>query len=94
MVWNIATEGWDVGKKVIQVPIEDVLLGALDKQAQEDGRSRADLIREACQQYLRRRHASDLERAYLEGYRRIPDTPAMGQAQEATLPYLFNREAW
>ncbi len=83
-----------MAKKIIQVPIEDQLLNALDVHAQADKRSRADIIREACQLYLQRRHADDKERAYQEGYRRTPETPAIGQAQEAMLPYILNREVW
>ena len=40
--------------KVIQVPIDDVLLGAVTRMAKVRRATRAALIREACQRYLER----------------------------------------
>lgn len=42
-----------MSRKVIQIAIEEELLAALDVRSQEEGRSRAEIIREACRAYLR-----------------------------------------
>lgn len=81
-------------KRVVQVPVEDTLLEALDSVARKRGRSRAEIIREACQQYLTRVEQRQLEEVYVEGYRRIPEEPSVGPAQVALAEQVVSQESW
>lgn len=60
-------------KKIIQVPIEDELLERIDVTAGIVAESRAAFIREACKQRLKSLQAKEMERRYLEGYRKKPE---------------------
>jgi len=40
-------------KKVIQVPVDEELLSALDQLSKKQSKARSELIRQACQRYLR-----------------------------------------
>ena len=55
-------------KKVIQIPIDEDLLGALEEVSRQENRSWADLIREACRDYLKRHREAALDRLYQQGY--------------------------
>lgn len=83
-----------MGKKVIQVPMEDDLCRALDTLSKKKHRSRAEVIREACLLYLRRLEEERLNAEYQEGYRRIPENTALGQAQEAMAAEVLEPEEW
>ena len=83
-----------MSKKVIQVPIEDDLLGALDEASRSEKRSRADLIRQACRDYLKRRRTDVLDRLYQKGYERIPEDTTVGEAQLALLGSVLGEESW
>ena len=83
-----------MSKKVIQVPIEDDLLEALDEASRSEKRSRADLIRLACRDYLRRRRSQTLDRLYQAGYERVPEDSAIGEAQVALLGQILGEETW
>ncbi|MGH2544791.1 MAG: ribbon-helix-helix protein, CopG family [Ardenticatenaceae bacterium] len=80
--------------KVIQVPMEEALVRALDSWAQELGRSRADIIREACRRYLKHVEREELDRVYREGYDRVPEEPIMARTQAALLAEVLPREDW
>ncbi len=81
-------------KKVIQVPIGDELLEALDDLSRAEGRSRSEIIREACQRYLERLEQVQLDRSYQEGYRRRPEDPALAEAQASVTGEVLSRESW
>lgn len=81
-------------RKVIQVPVDQELLDALDSAARREGRSRAEFIRNACRVQLHRLEEEELERAYVEGYRRMPEDPGFGQAQLAMLAEVLPPEEW
>ena len=83
-----------MSKKIIQVPIDAELLAALNACSDKEGRSRADVIRDACRVYLRRREEEELDRIYIEGYRRIPDDRKIAEAQEAMLGDILEPEEW
>jgi hypothetical protein len=57
-------------KKIIQVPIEDDLLGRIDATAGVVAESRAAFIREACKQRLRSLRTKELDRLYSDEARR------------------------
>jgi metal-responsive CopG/Arc/MetJ family transcriptional regulator len=83
-----------MSKKVIQVPVDEDLLGALDEASRSEKRKRADLIREACREYLKRRRTDMLDRVYQEGYERVPEDSALGEAQVALFGAIFGDEVW
>ena len=83
-----------MNKKVIQVPIEADLLSALNLLSKQEGRSRADVIREACRRYLKYLEEKELDRTYQDGYARIPESPALGQMQASLTGGVLPEETW
>ena len=59
--------------KIIQVPMPEDLLGELDALSQQQDRSRAALIREACAEYLASAEEAEKSRQYVEGYEKFPE---------------------
>jgi len=68
--------------KVIKVPMNDDLLRRLSREAIDRKLTRAALIREACQHYLEMVRKDDLDRQYEAGYRRHPESAAVGKTGE------------
>lgn len=87
-------EGERVGKRVIQVPMDEALLEALDSVSQRRASSRAEVIREACRRYLKALQDEELDRQYQEGYRRVPEEPALAQAQTSLAGQVLSEEIW
>jgi metal-responsive CopG/Arc/MetJ family transcriptional regulator len=83
-----------MGKKIIQVPVDERLLKQLDDFSGKKKIARAELIREACQSYLAAINKEDLERQYKEGYLRIPESSDVGKAQESMLKEILPEESW
>lgn len=81
-------------KKVIQVPVDAELLSALDQVSRKQHRARSELIREACQQYLRQVEAEALDSLYQEGYEKLPEEAELGEAQIALAGEILPRESW
>jgi metal-responsive CopG/Arc/MetJ family transcriptional regulator len=81
-------------KKVIQVPVDEGLLSSLDSMAKERGQSRSELIREACQRYLKQVEYEKMDKVYIEGYRRLPEEPIIGEAQVAAAGHVVSEETW
>lgn len=80
--------------KIIQVPMNEKLLQALNRKAKVQRLTRAELIRVACQQYLRRLEEEELERRYVEGYRRKPEKLDVGKAGAQLAGQIWSREGW
>jgi metal-responsive CopG/Arc/MetJ family transcriptional regulator len=81
-------------KKVIQVPVDEGLLGALDRTSRRQNRARAELIREACQCYLEQVESEEMDRLYQQGYERLPEEPELGEAQIALAGAVLPEESW
>jgi metal-responsive CopG/Arc/MetJ family transcriptional regulator len=81
-------------KKVIQVPIDEELLRALDRVSRDRHASRSEVIREACRRYLRAVRQDKLDRVYEEGYRRAPESPSLGETQAALASSVLEPEDW
>ena len=81
-------------KKIIQVPIEDALLQRIDETAGVVAESRAAFIREACKLRLRSLEAKKLDRKYVEGYRKKPETTAWSKASPKLLSRVLSSEKW
>lgn len=78
--------------KVIGVPVDGDLLESLNSVSKREGPSRSELIRQACRYYLNRLEEARLDRIYEEGYRRVPEDPALGEAQIAMLAEVLPEE--
>ncbi|MBE0431062.1 MAG: ribbon-helix-helix protein, CopG family [Dehalococcoidia bacterium] len=81
-------------KKVIQVPVDQGLLGALDRMSRRQNRARAELIREACQAYLAGLESEEMDRLYQEGYERLPEELRLGEMQAALAAEILPEESW
>jgi len=83
-----------MAKKVIQVPITEELLKELENVSKKQSKSRAEVIRQACQRYLKEAENEDLDELYRAGYKRIPEEPAVGEAQAAMAKESMPKEEW
>jgi metal-responsive CopG/Arc/MetJ family transcriptional regulator len=81
-------------KKVIQVPVDEELLVALDRTSRKQNKARAELIRKACRRYLEQVESEELDRLYQQGYRRLPEESQAGEAQIAVAAEVLPRESW
>lgn len=81
-------------KKVIQVPVDEGLLSSLDSMAKKRGQPRSELIREACQRYLKQVEYEKMDKVYIEGYRRLPEEPTIGEAQVDAAGHVVSEETW
>lgn len=81
-------------KKVIQVPVDEELLIALNQTSKKQNKARAELIREACQCYLEQVESEELDRLYQQGYERLPEEPELGEAQVGLAGQLLPEESW
>lgn len=79
-------------KKIIQVPIEDELLERINATAGVVAESRAAFIREACKQRLKSLHAKELDRMYMEGYRKRPEELDWAEASVKLLSKRLPKE--
>ncbi len=80
--------------RVVQVPMEAELVQALDSWSHKFGRSRANVIREACRRYLAGVEREELDRIYREGYERVPEEPIMALTQASLLAEVLPSEEW
>ena len=80
--------------KVIQVPMQEDLLGRLDEASRERGQSRAAFIREACARYMASLREAELDRQYEEGYRKFPEDPAEGEMWTKNAAEVWGEESW
>jgi metal-responsive CopG/Arc/MetJ family transcriptional regulator len=83
-----------MAKKVIQVPVDAELLAALDQLSKKQCKARSELIRRACQHYLREVEYEELDRCYQQGYETVPEEPDAGEAQVALASQVMPKESW
>lgn len=81
-------------KKVIQVPVDEELLIALDQISRRQCKARAELIRKACQRYLEQVELEELDQLYQQGYERLPEESKLGEAQIALAAEILPEESW
>ena len=81
-------------KKVIQVPIDEELLARIDESVGRVAASRAAFIREACRWRLETLKGGQLDRQYVDGYRRKPEDLAWAKATARLLTKVLPRERW
>ena len=80
-------------KKIIQVPMEDDLLKYIAKTAGAVVESRAAFFREACRQRLKSLEARELDRRYVEGYRRKPEDTAWAETGARLLSCVLQEKS-
>jgi len=80
--------------KVIQVPIQEYLLGRLDEVSRERGQSRAAFIREACAHYVTSLREAELDRQYVEGYKRFPESTEDAEWRTRLAAEVWGEEEW
>ena len=84
-----------VPKRIIQVPIDDDLLEELDRVSKKERKARSELIREACRDHLRKIQRDEQDRAYMEAYKKIPESPEWGElGAKMTAEILKDEEPW
>ena len=83
-----------MAKKVIQVPVDEELLTALDQLSRKQRKARSELIRQACQRYLGQVESEELDLLYQQGYERLPEEPELGQTQIALAGEILPKESW
>jgi metal-responsive CopG/Arc/MetJ family transcriptional regulator len=83
-----------MAKKVIQVPVDEELLKELDSLSRERGVSRAQLIRESCEHYARVTRRDEMDRQYVEGYRKHPEDEDWGEVGAAMAAETLEEEEW
>ncbi|MFC1966549.1 ribbon-helix-helix protein, CopG family [Chloroflexota bacterium] len=83
-----------MAKKVIQVPVDEELLIALDQLSKKQSKARSELIRQACQRYLKQVESEELDRLYQQGYERLPEELGLGEAQIALTGDILPKESW
>ena len=83
-----------MAKSVIQVPVDENLLEALNIASKKANLTRSEFIREACHQYLRRLKMAELDMVYQRGYEDIPEEPALGEAQADLAGQILQEESW
>ena len=81
-------------KKVIQVPVDEELLLALDQLSKKQRKARSELIRQACQRYLGQVESEELDRLYQQGYESLPEEPELAEAQIALAGEILPKESW
>jgi hypothetical protein len=81
-------------RKIIQVPIEEELLTRIDETVGQVAESRAAFIREACRSRLEALKGGQLDRQYVDGYRRKPEDPAWAKETARLLSKVLPREKW
>jgi hypothetical protein len=86
------------GKKKVQISFDEDLLESLDRMANERREPRSSLISEACRRFVeadRRDDATERQsRAYVEGYRRIPESPILARALASLTAEVLEKETW
>jgi metal-responsive CopG/Arc/MetJ family transcriptional regulator len=83
-----------MAKKVIQVPVDEMLLYELDKLSGKQSKSRSEIIRQACHNYLEQMETEELDKIYQQGYERNPEEVETGEAQVTIVDEILPKEKW
>ncbi len=83
-----------MAKKVIQVPFDEALLDELNQISKKQKRTRAELIRQACNDYLKKREEEELDRIYREGYIKFPEDKELVEALGKIASEITEKESW
>ena len=81
-------------KRIIQVPVDEELLQALDQVSDKLHKARSEVIRQACMQYLTQMEQEELDKLYQQGYEKVPEEPELAEAQTNLAGQILSRELW
>ncbi len=81
-------------KKIIQVPIDEKLLANLNAASKKARKTRSEIIRQACRDFLRQLEETRLDEVYRQGYLGQPEETEAGEAQVAMSAEVFSEEEW
>ena len=81
-------------KRIIQVPIDEDLLKHIDVTAGVVAESRAAFIREACRLRLKGLALKEMDRRYIEGYRKKPEKETWSGTTARVLSRVLPKEKW
>jgi len=80
--------------KVIQVPMPQALLETVTRYAEQRKESRAAFIRRALERYLAELREQEMEEAYIQGYRRIPEDVQVAEVNAILTAEVVPQEEW
>ncbi len=83
-----------MAKKVIQVPIDGILLDKLNSFSRKQNLARAELIRVACVRYLTQVEREEMDRRYRDGYTKFPEDTDCGTIQISLAGVVLSKETW
>ena len=83
-----------MAKRIIQVPVDEELLQALDQVSNKLHKARAAVIRQACKQYLTQMEREELDKLYQQGYEKMPESPEWGETQIILATQILSKEPW
>ncbi len=83
-----------MAKRIIQVPIDESLVKDLNNLSKKHRKSRAELIREACTNYLKQIEQEELNKIYQAGYKKIPEKAEIGEVQLIMTREIASMEPW
>ena len=81
-------------KKIIQVPFDEDLLVEVSRLSRSKKVSRSELIREACNEYVKRIEIEKMDMVYRKGYEDVPERPDIAETQERLLKEVLEEESW
>jgi metal-responsive CopG/Arc/MetJ family transcriptional regulator len=74
--------------------MNEELLKKLNKFSKKQKVKRAALVRQACERLLKQLQEEEMDRQYIEGYRRIPEDPAIGEVGLKLAAEILAKEDW
>jgi len=80
--------------KLIQVPMRKELVNELTQISKKTGKSRAEIIRKACCDYIDRLRVNNLEEAYEKGYEKIPEDSVIAEVSTELFAKMAEEEEW
>ncbi len=80
--------------KVIQVSMPQSLLEAVTRHAKAQQKSRAAFIRRALERYLAELREQEMDEAYIQGYRRIPEEIQVAEVNAILAAEVVPQEEW
>jgi len=80
--------------KLIQVPMGKELVNELIQISKKTGKSRAEIIRKACCDYIDRLRVNNLEEAYEKSYEKIPEDSVIAEVSTELFAKMTEEEGW
>lgn len=78
----------------ITISLPKDLFRAFELTRKKTGKTRSAAVQEALRQWLKRQRGAEVDRQYVEGYRRIPETREEIAEAEAMAKDSFAAEEW